>query len=238
MKRSQGLLFVAIVCLGFAFTTPSKADLIFTAVGEMQGWDFGYTNRQPATFVFTLTENMVSGYVNVENYYWTQFVDNSDPALYSSVTGTGLVVSSAPSFGSTANGGISFGQKYFQLVAKISALGPDGVNPITSVSLTAWSSAFNLVTPVTEPVPTTYNYLKSLAGTYSAAQLDDFMLSVAGPNSKEDQLRYSPFLLTIVDTNDPDPGPAPVPEPSTWASAAMLLGTAGVVRWRKWRCTL
>ena len=231
MKRSYGLLFVAIVCLGFAFTTASKADLIFTAVGEMEGWDFGYTNRQPATFVFTLTENTVFGVVSGDNYYWTQFADDSDPPLYSSVTGTGLVVSSAPSFGSTANGGLNFGEKYFQLVAKIQALGPDGVNPITSVSLTAWSSAFNIVTPVTEPVPTTYNYLKSLAGTYSAAQLDDFTLSVAGPNFKEDQLRYSPFSLTIVDTG----GPSPVPEPATWAAAALLVGGAGFVRWRQSR---
>jgi autotransporter-associated beta strand protein len=29
------------------------------------------------------------------------------------------------------------------------------------------------------------------------------------------------------------PGPAPVPEPGTWAAAALLLGAAGYVRWRK-----
>jgi hypothetical protein len=28
-------------------------------------------------------------------------------------------------------------------------------------------------------------------------------------------------------------GGAPVPEPGTWAAAALLIGTAGYVRWRK-----
>lgn len=235
MKKSRYILLVATVSFLVGLTTASQADLIFTAVGEMEGWGFGYTNRQPATFVFTLTENTVYGAVSGDNYHWTQFLDDNDPPLYSSVTGTGLIVSSAPSFGSTANGGLNFDQKYFQLVAEISAVGPDGTTPITSVSLTAWSSAFNIVTPVTEPVPTPYNYLKSLAGTYSLAQLDDFSLSVYGPTA-QDTFRYSPFSLTIVDTNvGPGPGPTPVPEPGTWAAAALLAGGAAFARWRK-RC--
>lgn len=50
-----------------------------------------------------------------------------------------------------------------------------------------------------------------------------------------DERGFSTGLLVAQSTFEAAPA---VPEPSTWAAAAMLLGTAGFVRWRKWRCTL
>ena len=42
-----------------------------------------------------------------------------------------------------------------------------------------------------------------------------------------------PDISYIGVTGAAGPGPQPVPEPGTWAAAALLLGTAGYVRWRK-----
>lgn len=240
MKKLQRLLFAAIACLAFGFATTSKADLVLTASGLMTYSAFGYTNGQPVSFTFTLTENAVFGYESLgTSYSWQQFIVFNDPPLYSSVTGTDLVVTSEPTFTSRADAGFDGSDGYFVLTANaLSAVGPNGTTTIDRIVMGAYSPLFaTKLTPIVETVPTPYSYLRALAGAYSRADLSSVELQLSGP-SGFNLIMNSSMSLSIVDTGSgpsPGPGPAAVPEPGTWAAAALLAGGAAFVRWRKRR---
>lgn len=233
---SSLMRFAAAVFFTLAIASALHADLLFTATGVMYGTDFGYGYHQPASFTFTVSENAIYGsnYLT-ETYDWIQL--SSDPHLFTDVSGTGLTVTSpslsADSGSTTANAGSLFGTPYFVLHALVSAVGPDNTTPITNISLAISSTAFNFG-PVSSTIPTPYQFLKSLAGSYLPNQFDTDSMNLEGPGSKYNTLNIA--SLSIVDV--PGPGPSPVPEidPAGMGSIlALLTGGLGLLERRRRR---
>jgi len=86
---------------------------------------------------------------------------------------------------------------------------------------------FNWVFNNDEVKPTAYNssgYLWPASGTLRTGNSgDDWADRSANTQS------FTAFYLNVTDA----PGPEPIPEPGTWAAAALLVGGAAFMRWRR-----
>jgi hypothetical protein len=211
--------FIAAFCLlgcGILISNASaetSTGLSFTFSGLMTGTNFGYTNNQFASFTFTLSPNASFSVAHVDSshsndfYYGSQQVGN--PAIFSSISGTGLTTNN----GSLSNSYYDAGPgttPYFHFLLYVAGTGPNG-SPIDEIVFSAATHDFNL-SNVTDSSPflTPYEYLKAIAGSYNTGVFDlNLFYNYATFNSMNVQ------NVTIVDT---------VPEPSTYA----LLGLGAI----------
>ena len=107
-------------------------------------------------------------------------------------------------------------------------------NPITSVAIGAASGGFtfNLYSFAASQPTTTLTGLGQ-TGAYDYSGVDAVTMAnfESGIGATATETELSTFGDLTVQSGSY--GPAAVPEPGTWAAAALLVGGAGLMRWRK-----
>lgn len=208
----------------------SQAAIIFTVTGTVTTAAAGWNLNDPVSFTWTMAGNSPDTQGGATDTIWYEEL-NTQPALFADVTGTGLTgtyTRPVQQLGSPW----SFVQVNTEPAVLVSA-GTDAEfiglyapnnSQVLQILGNVQTPAFGFL--IINPAPSPDTYFADYLGTYSPVSTSTYPVANSVRTSGGTMV-FSPTSFTIAETS-----PA-VPESGTWAAAALLLGGAGLMRWRK-----
>jgi len=215
---------VSVIVLGLCLVTSSAraSQVVFGNLGASGSANLLVTNDPIGLNNFYLAQGFstpASGLLNLSSITLGLSADtpfNATLSIYSdSGSGPSSAVSSATAFVSATPGLVAFNFGSLQLAAATTYW----LVPQAGVRWYRTSAAQGGAN-----TPTAYNssgYSRPDPGTLES------VTGLGGPWDESDAARAS-FSITATES-----GPEPIPEPGTWAAAALLIGAAAYVRWRR-----